>query len=116
MTKIKRRSVRKSVRKSMRKIRIKGGGCGCNKSASLFSGGNAIPLNSFKTDPSRPSIVGGKKRNKTNRRSRKMRGGYSPYTTNELSVPTLFGLGSLNPAVYSQPVTNIYGAHNRPMV
>ena len=44
MTKIKRRSVRKSVRKSMRKMRIKGGGCGCNKSASLFSGGNAIPV------------------------------------------------------------------------
>lgn len=115
MTKIKRIKSRR-MRKSMSKRRTKGGGCGCNKSASLFSGGNAIPLNSLNTDPSRPSIMGGKRRNKTNRRSRKMRGGYSPYTTNVLSVPTLFGQGSLNPAAYSQPALNIYGAHNSPMV
>ena len=143
----------KHVRKNKQRRtnrKYKGGGCGCaNK--PLFGGSGVASyqptayqykLNDLNNDPSNlpniqasrqlPNITGGKNRNRTYKRNRKMRGGadlllgantmldpvknFATTTGAYSGINILSGANNLNPAPYSQPIGSLYGNHNAPLV
>ena len=123
MLRNKRRTISRR-RTNKRDTKIRGGGCGCNK--SLFTGGNSLTpaLNSYENDPNSPSTIVSSRLNaniKVGGKRRRMKGGSPQLIGSSIgdaysAIGILSGVQAVNTSPTAQPIANSYGGHNIPIV